>query len=150
MGGVLLRWPVLGSLLFALLGGFIMVYGLVVKNAEFSRSGLAVGVSLAPLPLLLRAWLKTFLAPVRARSGDDAVTAAGVSLINAARFSVLLAFAFATHAVSSFWLWQWAGDPVYGSFVAVADGGGALLLLLMAGYVVWLCRRIQREKGPGV
>jgi hypothetical protein len=150
MGGILLSWPVLSSLLLALLGGFIMAYGLAVNNAEFSRSGLAVMVSLAPLPLLLRAWVDTFLSPVRARSGDDAVKADGVSLSNTAWFSVLLGLAFAVHAVSSFWLWRWAGDPVYGIFVAVADGGIALLLLLMAVYVVWLSRLIQGEKGPGV
>jgi hypothetical protein len=145
MGEILVRWPVLGSLLFALLGGFLLVYGLAVNNAEFSRGGLAVMVSLAPLPLLLRAWLNTFLSPVRARSGDDAVKADGVSLSNAARFSVLLALAFAVHAVSSFWLWRWAGDPVFGIFVAVADGGLALLLLLLAVYLDWLSRRIQGE-----
>ena len=83
MSEMLLRWPVLGSLLFALLGGFLMVYGLAVDNAEFSRDGLAVVVSLAPLPLLLRAWGKTYLSPVRARSGFDAAKADGVSPFNA-------------------------------------------------------------------
>ena len=150
MGEMLLRWPVLGSLLFALLGGFLMVYGLAVDNAEFSRDGLAVVVSLAPLPLLLRAWGKTYLSPVRARSGFDAAKADGVSPFNAPPFSVLLVLAFAAHAVRSFWLWRWAGDPFYGIFVATADSGFALLLLLTAVYVVWLSRRMQGENGPGV
>ncbi|HEY7315592.1 MAG TPA: hypothetical protein VH643_40060 [Gemmataceae bacterium] len=150
MGAIPLRWPVLCSLLFALLGGFIMVYGLAVDNAESSRGGLAVVVSLAPLPLLLRAWLNTFLSPVGAGSGNDAVKADGVSPINVAWFSVLLGLAFAVHAVSSFWLWRWAGDPLYGILVAVADGGVALLLLLLAVYVVCLSGRIQGAKGEGV
>src|SRR5690349_8115248 len=105
MGGILLRWPVLGSLLFALLGGFSIVYGLAADNAEFSRGGLAVVVSLAPVPLLLRAWEKTFLSSVRTRSSEEVVNATDVSLINTLRFTVLLGLAFAAHAVSSFWVW---------------------------------------------
>src|SRR5690348_3660465 len=123
-----------------------MVYGLAADNAEFSRGGLAVVVSLAPVPLLLRAWEKTFLSSVRTRSSEEVVNATDVSLINTLRFTVLLGLAFAAHAVSSFWVWRWAGDPVYGICVAGAEGGFALLLLLMAVYV-WLIRRMQGEKG---
>jgi hypothetical protein len=144
MGETLVSRPVIGFLLFALLGGCLVVYGLAVNSAEVSRGGLAIMVSLAPFPLLARAWLNTFLSPERARSGDDAVKADSVSLSSAVRFSVLLALAFAVHAVSSFWLWRWAGDPVFGIIVALADSGLALLLLLLAVYVVWLSR-IPRE-----
>src|SRR5262245_35918559 len=103
------RRPVLFSLLFTLLGGFILIYGLAVNDAGASRGGLAVLVSLVPLPLL---WRRALASPWVEQNGTQ--TAASWP-----RFDALLAGALAMHAASSCWLWWWAGEPFFGSFFAV-------------------------------
>src|SRR5262249_31007819 len=62
------------------------------------------------------------------------------------RFDALLAGALATHAVSSCWLWWWAGEPFFGSFFAVIGGLLALQHFLVA---VIGCQpaRIQGQTG---
>jgi hypothetical protein len=140
MGGIVFRWPVLFCLLLTLLGGCFMVIGLAGAKAELSRGGLAFVVSFAPLPLLWRTPLA--LAPWREQNRTRAAP-------TSPRFYALLGLALAAHGVSSFWLWWWAGDPVYGTFFAVMGGLFALLLFLEA-VSGWLAPRIQEQTGAGV
>src|SRR5262245_51342815 len=135
----LFRRPVLFSLLLTLLGGFIMAHGLAVDNAGASRGGLAVLVSLAPLPLL---WGTALASPW---VGQDGTRTAASS----PRFGALLAGALAAHAVSSCWLWWWAGEPFFGSFFAVIGGLFALQYLLVA-VIGWRSPRAQGQKGAGL
>ena len=140
MDGVLFGRPVLFSLLFALLGGLIMVHGLGVDNSGASRGGLAVVASLAPLPLL---WRTAFASALWVEQNGTQTAA------SSPRFDALLAGALATHAVCSCWLWWWAGEPFFGSFFAVIGGLLALQHFLSA-VIGRLSPQIQGQNGPGV
>ena len=93
MGATLFKRPVLWAGITLLVGIAGAAWGLAVNNPEIMRGGVALGVTVAPLPLLVQ---KTYS---RAFSWGP--------------FNVLLALAWVALAVSSFGLWRWAGDPVY-------------------------------------
>jgi hypothetical protein len=112
MGPTLLKRPVLWAGITLLVGIAGAAWGLAVNNPEFMRGGVALGVTVAPLPLLVQ---KTV---ARAFSWG--------------RVNVLLALAWAALAVSSFGLWRWAGDPVYANALAWICGTFALLTAFCA------------------
>jgi hypothetical protein len=125
------RWLRLG-IQSALLGVLLMAgfaiasFALGLGKVPESRLGLAVGVTLCPMGLLLW-WLSrptTAFWPI-----------------------VLRAFACAALAVTSFWLWWWAESPLG---ACVVGAGYAMLALLQIGLGIALARLRGASNTAGV
>jgi hypothetical protein len=112
VGVILWKRPVLWAGITLLLGLAGAAWGLAVNNPEFIRGGVALGLTVAPLLLLVQ--------PTYARA------------FSWGRVNVLLALAWTALAVSSFGLWRWAGDPVYANALAWICGTFALLTAICA------------------